>query len=215
MSLITEYPDHAGKIKFIFAAFFAAAYFAVDNLGTASYSWQPVLDLNVWANSFLATAMFYCTFDALADLFLRKHKDAKPFFSILSFVLSTILSSSRSFSLSAEIPLQKKAGIYFLFFFDFLCFLALELLGYNFSYLDHAKEIDQAQKNYLREFNCLGEEQLDAFIFEYSRLVSNPETFALFLPNASYDFYVQMLKDAVREKERRTHIHKTSEFKGS
>jgi hypothetical protein len=203
MRLIQEYPNHDGMIKLLFAAFFYAAYFALDKLGTSAYSWQTISDPNVWANSFLTTAMLYCTFDAFSDIALKRHKDAKPFVAILSFVASTVLSSVRVFTLSSEVSVLKKGGVYLVFAVDFIGFLLLELFGYNFSYLNHSGEIEQAQKDYLREFNILPDEDLDAFIGEYSRLVSHPEVFGQLMPGAPYERYVQMLKDALREKERR------------
>ena len=80
MPIFQEYPDHEGMMKFIISALFAAAYFALDRLGTSTYAWQAVSDPNTWINSFVTTAMLYCTFDAFAEVFLKRYEDAKPFF---------------------------------------------------------------------------------------------------------------------------------------
>jgi len=51
--------------------------------------------------------------------------------------------------------------------------------------------------------NILPDAELDAFISEYNRIVSNSEFFAELMPGARYDLYVQLLKDALQERERR------------
>ena len=146
MPIFQEYPDHEGMMKFIISALFAAAYFALDKLGTSTYSWQAVSDPNTWINSFVTTAMLYCTFDAFTEVFLKRHKDAKPFLAILSFAISTIFSSARTFSLNSEITPIKEGVICLLFFFDFLSVIVLELLGFNYGYLKHENEIVQTGK---------------------------------------------------------------------